>query len=279
MAEVLVAEKAGACYGVERALKMVREAAHDHPGEVRTLGPLIHNPLVVTQLEREGVSVSARPEDAGGRVLLLRTHGVTPGEEARAREACALVLDATCPFVKRAHNGAELLVREGYQVIIVGETGHPEVEGTLGHAPDATVVANAAELEALEVGRRVGLVVQTTMTRAVLEEVVCALLGRCEELRVIDTICEATRERQEAAARLAASSDVMVVIGGKNSANTTHLAEICRASCPATHHVESPDEIDAAWLEGAARIGITAGASTPQDQIDEIRSRIAELLC
>ena len=207
----------------------------------------------------------------------MRTHGVTPQVEAAARAAGVEVLDATCPYVKKAHLAAERLKRDGYQVVIVGEKGHPEVEGTLGHAPGALVINDASELDGVEVARRVGVVVQTTQTRACLSEVVTRLLGMAEETRVINTICAATTERQNAAAELSARADVMVVIGGRNSANTTHLAEICAAHCAHTHHIETADELEPAWFQGMGLIGITAGASTPGDQIESVRARIAEL--
>ena len=282
--QIEVAKQAGACYGVERALKMVREAAANaqregqSQAEVHTLGPLIHNPQVVAELEAQGVTVVESPAQEAGSTLVMRTHGVTPQVEQAAHDAGVQVLDATCPYVKKAHVAAERLAREGYQVIIVGEKGHPEVEGTLGHAPEALVINDADELQGVEVARRVGVVVQTTQTRACLEAVVAQLLGMAEETRVINTICDATTERQNAAAELASRADAMVVIGGRNSANTTHLAEICEAHCPKTHHIETADELDVAWFTGAKLIGITAGASTPGEQIDSVRTRIEELI-
>ena len=277
MVEIRVASEAGACYGVERALQMVKAAADERAGRVHTLGPLIHNPRVVAGLEERGVTVVSSPEEAAGDALLLRTHGVTPDEEARARSLCSRVLDATCPFVKKVHLAAERLSTEGYQVVVVGEAGHPEVEATLPHAPGAVVIGSAAEAAALPHARKVGVVVQTTARRALLAEVVGELLGVAEEVRVVNTICEATAGHQAAADELAREADVMVVIGGRNSANTTRLAEISAARCPRTHHVEGADELCPSWFEGARVIGITAGASTPASQIEAVRERIAEL--
>ena len=267
MPEIRVASEAGACYGVERALQMVEAAADERAGAVHTLGPLIHNPRVVAELAARGVDAVESPEQAAGDTLLLRTHGTAPGEEARARELCARVLDATCPFVKKVHLAAERLSREGYQVVVVGEAGHPEVE-----------VGSADEAAALPHARKVGVVVQTTARRALLAEVVEVLLARAEEVRVINTICEATAGHQAAADELAREADVMVVIGGRISANTTRLAEISAARCPRTHHVEGADELRAAWFEGARVIGITAGASTPASQIEAVRAEIARML-
>lgn len=277
MPEIRIAREAGACYGVGRALDMVRKAALAAPGHVRTLGPLIHNPTVVADLDASGVEVVEQPCEAEGNTLVLRTHGVTPEVESAARKACTTVIDATCPFVKRAHNAAELLSREGYQLIVVGEVGHPEVEGTVGHAPEALVVGDASELKDVNISRRVGMVVQTTMTQDRVQEIMDALLPLTDELRVVNTICEATSSRQRAAAELATEANVMIVIGGRNSANTTHLAEICAEHCKKTHHIEGPSELEADWFVDAGLVGITAGASTPTDQIDAVRNRIAKL--
>ncbi len=277
MAQITVAEYAGACYGVQRALDLVQKVAGQSSGPVRTLGPLIHNPQVVSELSALGVTVTEDvPEDAGS-TLVLRTHGVVPAVEQAAREHDLEVVDATCPYVKRAHKAAERLKAGGYQVVVVGESGHPEVEGILGHAPGAVAVAGVAELAGLELAKKVGVVVQTTQAKATLDEVLSYLTGHVAEVCVVNTICEATSERQQAAATLAKSSEAMVVIGGKNSANTTRLAEICRQSCERTYHVETPAELEASWFAGVNRIGVTAGASTPSKQIEELVSAIQAL--
>lgn len=278
MATVTVAREAGACFGVERALKMVRECAEQATGAVHTLGPLIHNPQVVAELEAAGVTVVDSPDVAPDATLFLRTHGVTREVEEAARATGAEVNDATCPFVKRVHRAVERLARDGYQVVVVGESGHPEVEGTASRADGVLVIGAADEVADASLGKKVGVVVQTTMARSVLREVVDELIGRVEELCLIDTICEATSTRQLAAAELASESDVMVVIGGRNSANTTHLADICREFCERTVHIETADELVPSLFEGAERIGITAGASTPQDQIEAVRAAIEDLV-
>lgn len=277
MAQIIVADEAGACYGVERALKMVMDAARQGDGHVCTLGPLIHNPVVIDDLAELGVSVVDSPDVEAGTTLVLRTHGVTPEVEERARQAGAVTLDATCPFVKRAHRAAERLEREGYQMLVVGESGHPEVEGIVGHAPSAIVVKSADELAAVDLHRKVGLVVQTTQKRDVVRAIVSSLVGRVDEIRLIDTVCEATSGHQDACARLARTVDVMIVVGGRNSANTTHLAEIAKSLCARTYHIERPDELEFSWFAGAERIGITAGASTPAAHIEAVSQRISEL--
>ena len=278
-AKIVVAEHAGACYGVERALKLARHACEATDTPVHTLGPLIHNPLVVRDLEAAGVELAETLDDARSGTLIIRTHGVVPEVIEEARSRGLEVLDATCPYVKKVHESAAKLVAEGYQLLVIGEAGHPEVEGILGHAgQSAQVVSEPEELDSIELVGKVGVVVQTTQTAARLAEVTAALVGRVRELRIVNTICKATGERQRAAAELAAASDCMVVVGGKNSGNTRRLAEICSSICDRTHHIESEQELEATWFTDARTIGITAGASTPQAHIDRVRAYIEELV-
>lgn len=279
MTRVIIAEHAGACYGVERALSMALKAAQEARQPVHTLGPLIHNPLVVADLEQRGVSPAATPDDAGTGTLVVRAHGVTPQVSAHARELGLDVIDATCPYVKRVHHAAEKLAREGYQVLVIGESGHPEVQGIMGHAGEnALVVSSEEEIDALALAKRVGIVVQTTQTIELLRRIVARLLGRVEELRVVNTICEATSERQNAARDAAREADCMIVVGGRESGNTQRLAQICHEMCAKTHHIEDASEIDPTWFAGAETIGITAGASTPAEHIERVRTRIREIV-
>lgn len=273
-----VAQHAGVCYGVERALALAAEAAREAHGPVRTLGPLIHNPLVVAELEQAGVTVADCIEEVDTGTVIIRAHGVVPQVVDQAEHRGLTVLDATCPYVKKAHMAAEKLVREGYQLIVVGESGHPEVEGIMGHADErARVVSSPADLVSIELSRKVGVVVQTTQTVEALSSIVSALLSRVSELRVINTICAATQERQDSAAELAARVDVMVVVGGKNSGNTRRLAQICQASCAHTFHIEDASELEGSWFDGAERIGVTAGASTPAAHIERAVEKIHSL--
>ena len=281
MARIVVAQRAGACYGVERALSLTLEQAEQATGPVHTLGPLIHNPLVVEDLEARGVRVTDAPEGAGSGLLIIRAHGTTPEVIADAEARGLTVLDATCPYVKKVHVAAKKLVDAGYDVLVVGEAGHPEVEGILGHAGHARVVGGVEDGRALidadALGKKVGVVVQTTQTADRLAAIVAALSTRVQELKVVNTICEATSERQRAAAELAERAGCIIVIGGKNSGNTRRLAEICHARCSNTHHIEDANEIDASWFCNVELCGITAGASTPQSHIQRALDRIEEL--
>lgn len=272
--QVRIAKSAGTCYGVERALRLAQEATSSGV-PVHTLGPLIHNPQAVSALKRSGVEVAETLDEAAEGILVIRSHGVQPATITEARRRGLEVVDATCPHVSKAHEAAALLAREGYSIVIVGEAEHPEVEGILAHAGgSAHVVSEACELPARLPSARVGVVVQTTQSLRRLDEIVGALLPRTNELRVFNTICSATSKRQQAAEELAESVDVMVVVGGHNSGNTTRLAEICGSVNPRVHHVETPEELDPAWFEGALVVGVTAGASTPDAQMQDVARAI-----
>ena len=276
--KVIVANCAGACYGVNRALKKL-DAAVFHGAKVRTLGPLIHNPRLVAKLESRGILVADSPEDAEpGETLVIRSHGVAPEviEDAEARGL--IVEDATCPHVAQAHKAAAELGAEGRLVIVVGELGHPEVDGICAHVRGGNVIVVPTPQDLPEdLPERIGVVVQTTQSRAALEAVVDELERCGKDVKVYDSICNATRNRQDAARELAQSVDCVVVIGGRNSGNTRRLAEICSEVCPNTHHIETASEIDPAWFAGCETVGVTAGASTPQEQIDEVVSFLMEL--
>ena len=268
--EILVARYAGYCYGVERALRITEEALEAAEGPVSSLGPIIHNPSVVGQLEDRGVRVVDDAREAAVGTLIVRTHGVPPEVVEGARARHLNLVDATCPFVAVAQRKAATLREAGYAVVILGERDHPEVAGLEGFAGEgAVVVEDAAGLPLAELrGKRVGVVVQTTQTRANLASVTAALAPVARELLVFNTICDATEKRQSAAGELAAEVDVVVVVGGRNSANTARLAQLCRAIESRTYHIESAAELEPAWFEGARRIGVTAGASTPDEEIE-----------
>ncbi len=277
--KVLKAEHAGACYGVQRALDLAYRAARAGKPTC-TLGPLIHNPQVVADLKAAGVDAVERVADIPGGTMVVRSHGVVPEVIEEARERGLEIVDATCPHVARAQKAAARLAAEGRFVVVVGEAGHPEVEGICAHARaaggDVAAVVDAADLPAAATcaGARVGVVVQTTQSREVFERVVSALRERGIDLEVKDTVCTATRQRQDAAAALAGRADAFVVIGGRNSSNTTRLHEICSALCERSYHVESADELDPAWFAGCDTVGVTAGASTPESQIATVVARL-----
>ncbi len=267
--EIVVARHAGYCYGVERALRLTEEAVLTATGPVATLGPIIHNPTVVRRLEERGARMVEEVGEAEDGTLIVRTHGVPPDAVAEARRRGLHVVDATCPFVAVAQRKAAELRQAGYQVVILGERDHPEVVGLQGFAgPDAVVVEDVAGLQSgLLSGRRIGVVVQTTQSREHLASLAAALAPLVPEMLVFNTICEATEKRQTAACELAEQVDAVIVVGGRNSANTARLAQLCRAIEPRTFHIETAAELRAEWIRGCRRIGVTAGASTPEDEI------------
>lgn len=276
--EIRVSAFAGFCWGVERALAMAHQAAESAPKPVRSLGPLIHNPRVIRDLAAQGIEVVDRAEQLESGTAIIRSHGVQHQVLEGLQKRNINVVDATCTFVKAAQEKAARLREQGYLVVILGEPAHPEVLAIRSYAgADAMVVEGPDDLPPRLLKTRVGLVVQTTQASEKLAALVSSLAPRVRELRIYNTICSATEQRQQAAMETAEAVDVVIVVGGRNSGNTTRLAQLCRAVQPRTHHVESPGEIKAEWLHGAESVGVTAGASTPPEQIQAVVDRIREL--
>ena len=269
---IIRAENAGFCFGVKRAMKLAFAAAADSSKPIYSLGPLIHNPQQVEFLEAHGVYVVSTLDTLNpGDTLIIRSHGTSPAilEEAHGRGLT--IVNATCPFVVKAQRLAQRLTEEGYQVIVVGEGEHPEVIGIMGFAGEgALVVENADDICDLPVKSRVGVIAQTTQSLGNFREVVGVLLEESEELKVFNTICHATTHRQETALDIAGKVDVMIIIGGHNSANTGRLAFLCVQSGVLTYHIETASELEAPWLRGIKTVGVTAGASTPEWIIEDV---------
>ena len=274
--EIILAESAGFCYGVRRALETVIDAAKDNRKPMFILGPLIHNPQVIERLESQGVkSVSGLDQVPPESIIVMPSHGVPRQVMEKARKSGLEIIDVTCPFVAKVQRLAENLVKQKYQVVVLGDEGHTEVRGIMSVAgDDAVAVCDIEELANYDLKRRVGVVSQTTQTVDRYQRLVGEISGRAHELLAYNTICNATEERQKAVIDVARDADVMVVVGGRISANTKRLAEICTATGVPTYHVEVADEIDPQWFEGAKKVGITAGASTPDWIINEVVERI-----
>jgi len=275
----MVARGAGFCFGVKRALKMAFEAARGGQGDVVTLGPIIHNPQVVASLEEEGLRVVTSLEDVDGGTLVVRSHGLPRRVLDEAAEKGMTIVDATCPFVKQAQDRAVQLEREGHAVVVVGEEDHPEVLSITGSLEGvATVVDGTSPIVSdLPEADRYGVVCQTTQPQEHLSAVVSELLPRTRELKVFNTICEATFERQESALKAAREVDLMLVVGGRNSANTRRLWELCREAGRDAYHIETADELEPEWFEGKEEVGITGGASTPQWIVDEVVAAVERI--
>lgn len=276
--QLLVADSAGFCFGVTRAIKMACAAARRYPHGIYSLGPLIHNPQEVERLKKVGVRVAEDLDKVKEGTVIFRSHGVTQEEANQARERGLKIVDATCPFVKKAQKHASSLSRGGYLVVIVGDKGHPEVHGILSYIKGKWFVAESAQgLKALSGMKKLGVIAQTTQSYKNFQNVVSQTLLVAQEVRAFNTICDATHIRQQESVKLAQGVDTMIVIGGRNSANTTRLTSLCSEVQPSTHHVETERELDPSWFKDVQRIGITAGASTPSWLIERVREEVAKI--
>lgn len=275
--KIVVAKHMGFCGGVKRAVEMARSTADQSSGPVFTWGPLIHNPQVVRQLEEAGVRVASSPEDLQGEAFVVSAYGVERVVLDIARTRGMRIVDATCPVVIRAHTLALKLVEEGYDVIAVGDHGHPEMV-TLKEAlgDRVTIVHTLEEARQVKVGPRIGVISQTTQSQENFQRIVADLVVRTKEVKVINTLCPAITVRQVEANRLVREVDALVVIGGHQSSNTTRLSEIGRANGIPTYHVEVADELKEEWFEGVETVGVTSGASTPDWIIAEVLARLEE---
>lgn len=276
--QVRISESAGFCPGVERALRLTLDAAERAPKPICTLGPLIHNPAVVADLKAKGVEVVSEAGELSAGTIILRSHGVPRNVREGLTGSGLNVVDATCPFVTLAQEKAADLRDQGYIVIILGDRDHPEVLALRSYAGERSlVVESAADLPEQLPGARIGVVVQTTQSEGRLSELVAALAVQVRELLVHNTICNATEQRQGAALTMASEVDVVVVVGGAESGNTRRLAELCRGRQSNTYHVEMAADLDPKWFEQAGVVGVTAGASTPSDQIDAVAAALRAL--
>ena len=274
MKEVLIARSAGFCFGVKRAIAIADDTAAKAmdgrtEGPIQSLGPIIHNPQAVERLERKGVRVVGTVEEIACGRAIIRSHGVTRSDRNALEGKGVTIIDATCPFVTKAQEHARTLSREGYGVVVVGDPNHPEVKSIISYIEKGVpVFTSVQEVKSAKGVRKAGIVAQTTQSFDNLMAFVTAAIKRFPEVRVFNTICNATALRQQESTGLAGRADAMFVLGGYNSANTRRLAEICRAINPRTHHIETAEELASEMVSGAKVVGVTAGASTPQWIID-----------
>ncbi|OGP37694.1 MAG: 4-hydroxy-3-methylbut-2-enyl diphosphate reductase, partial [Deltaproteobacteria bacterium GWC2_56_8] len=252
--------------------------ASETRGEIYTLGPIIHNPQVVKRLEESRVYAKKGVEDIASGTVIIRSHGAKLDEIKSAKDKGLNIVDATCPFVKKAQDLVSLLSSEGYSVIVVGEKDHPEVKGLISYGSEGIRVADSPEgLQDLPRQKKIGIIAQTTLPMEKLDAVVSFCLKKASELKVFNTICNATSIRQKESGDLAETVDCMIIVGGRNSANTRRLAEICTGIQPKTHHIEVAEELDPAWFASAQKVGVTSGASTPDWVVEEVVRRIGAL--
>ena len=277
--QVLLAEEFGFCFGVERAVEMV-EGALSEGATVRTLGPLIHNTQEIERLETGGVRTINAPEEVSkGETAVIRAHGVTPEVQRALESRAERVIDATCPFVTKVQKLAERAAAEGRDVVVVGSPDHPEMIGVKGYAPDrAHVVRDASEVASLPMLHAPLVVSQTTIKLSTFLETAEAVRAKSDsEPQIVNTICSATRDRQDAARALAGHVDAFYVIGGRHSSNSLKLLSVCKEQCEKSFLIETTEEINAEDLRDAERVGVTAGASTPNWLIEQVVARLREI--
>jgi 4-hydroxy-3-methylbut-2-enyl diphosphate reductase len=277
--KVLLADEFGFCFGVERAVEMV-EKAIDSGDTVRALGPLIHNTQEMDRLEREGVSTISDPvQIQRSETAVIRAHGVTPEVQRDLEQRASKVVDATCPFVTRVQKLAARAAAQDRHVVVIGNPDHPEMIGVKGYAPEhAFVVRDAEEVATLPKLKNPLVVSQTTIKAQTFFDAAEAVKLKTDgETQVINTICSATRDRQDAARALSTQVDAFYIIGGRHSSNSLKLLAVCQEECPKSFLIETPAEINPEDLSGMKTVGVTAGASTPKWLIDQVVERLNEL--
>jgi 4-hydroxy-3-methylbut-2-enyl diphosphate reductase len=271
--KIKLAESYGFCFGVKRAIKIAEENT-----DSATYGPLIHNSKEIARLKNDyNVALTENLSDfKPGDTAVIRTHGIPKNELKELRERDVNVIDATCPYVTKPQQICEDMSAQGYDIVIFGDESHPEIKGVKSYALNgAHVVLDVSELENLHLKEKVALVAQTTRKVEEFNKIATYLIPRHKEVRVFNTICNATFENQDAVRELSKEADVMIIIGGKNSSNTKQLHSIASANCPDSHHIECAEDLDASWFVGKAFCGVSAGASTPDWIIQQVVDRIA----
>ena len=273
---VKIARNSGFCFGVKRAIKIALKTSRENH-EIVTLGPIIHNPQMVAKLESENIFKVDKIEQIKGRPTIIRSHGIIKENLDKLKNEKIEIINATCPYVSKTQDYAKSLSEDGYDLIILGDRNHPEVKALRSYVDkEVIIVANADELVNKHF-KKVGIISQTTRRVEDLQELVKKLVPSCHEMRVINTICNATTIRQNSTLALAKESEIMIVVGGKNSSNTKMLAKICETFVK-TYHIETAREIDKMWFKDKQDMGLTAGASTPDWVIVEAYNEIVECM-
>lgn len=276
--EIIVAKYAGFCHGVRKAVDIASHARDNSPEVVTILGELIHNRQVIDRLTQMGIHSADGVEEIGGGKVIISSSGAPPEVYESVKNRGLELIDATCPDVVLVQDIVKELHENDYQVIILGDKDHSEVKGVEGYADGhARIVSTPEEIDKLPFYKKIGAVVQTTQTQKFFSEMVSRLALKARELRVYNTICAATFRRQEAALELCDRVEMMVVVGGYHSANTNRLATLCREKGLPTYHIERAEELNPEWFVGAQKVGLTAGASTPDWIIDQVKERIKKL--
>jgi 4-hydroxy-3-methylbut-2-en-1-yl diphosphate reductase len=276
--EILLAKDMGFCWGVRRAIDIMEHAAEQY-GEIISVGPIVHNPQVVSELQSKGVHLG-KPEDSSLPVAIT-AHGVGPQVLEEVRDTGAEVIDGTCPIVTRSQRWARRMAEQGFSVLVFGDPEHREVRGVIAWAGEKAIPIRDGDPLPDPFPNRVALISQTTQTperfAQFVSQVITEHVNDITEMRLINTLCQVTSNQQAAARELAQEVDMMLVVGGRASANTRHLLEVVTEEGVRAYHIETADEIDPAWLANVDRLGVTAGASTPDSAVEAVVTRAREL--
>jgi len=276
--EVKIAEVIGFCFGVKRAIEIALKAIKEGE-EVYTIGPLIHNIEVIKELEKKGIKIANSIEEIKGEKIIIRAHGVPPNFYEEAKKLEKKLYDGTCPYVKLVQNLAKKLFKEGYEVIIIGKKEHPEIKGVMGYIENkGIVISSPKEVKNLNIkNKRIGVVVQTTFREDLFKKIINEILSKSFETKIFNTRCPDTRLRQEKTIELAKESDLMIIVGGKDSSNTRRLFEISKKYSKFAYHIERPEEIKREWFKGVKKVGIAGGSSTPREIVLKVKEIIENI--
>ncbi len=277
--EILLAKDMGFCWGVRRAIDIMERAAQEK-GEIISVGPIVHNPQVVEELRAKGIRMDVRPDD-DSKPVAITAHGVAPGVLEEVRSTGAEIIDGTCPIVTRSQRWARKMAESGFTVLVFGDPEHREVKGVLGWAGSKAIAIRDGEPLPKDLPSRLAVISQTTQSPERFSAFVARLMqdrvGEISELRLVNTLCNVTSSQQAAARELALEVDLMLVVGGKSSANTRHLLEVCEEEGARAYHVETAQELEPQWFRNVDRVGVTAGASTPDSAVEAVVQRVREI--
>lgn len=272
---VIMAKEVGFCFGVKRAINLTKQALAER-NDVFILGDVVHNKRVTDELEARGLR---KVDDFNGEkngTMVIRAHGLPKAKIQEADARGLEIVDATCPIVLRAQEAAQTLERDGYNIVIIGDSNHAEIKGIIGALENSALVINSVEelraaKEDYRLMRKVGVIFQTTLALELCQSIINEMLMMCKEIRIINTICRPVQNRQDDAVELASKVDLMIVVGSRTSANTMELAALCRHYNPNTVQIQNADELPVSALAGSARVGIASGLSTPEDLVEDVR--------
>jgi len=277
MIKIITAKFIGFCPGVKRAWSLAEKTIQGKPNSVYILGELIHNKQAIEKLEKWGIkTINSLEEIKGKGVMMIRAHGEPPQTFQKLKNLKLKVVDTTCPSVARVQKLANQLEKEGYQVIVCGEKDHPEAIATIGYTKRGLIVGSVEEAKRIPSGKRIGIVSQTTFSPVIFKEICQLLKKKSADFKSLGTICNITQMAQKEAQKMAKKADIMIVVGGKHSSNTKRLAEVCREIVP-TYHIETAQELKKSWFKKAKNVGLTAGASTPDWIIKEVKIKLEKL--